>query len=185
MHRVLMASRRVKEYIKSNAPVAIFLIAGALFIWLAVSGNPIGRGRENPYVTKYNQGVDIYRAGQRDHAVSVFSEVAALNSGNKIKSRALFNIGALKAEEVFSADISVQQRWEALQIALANLKAVIRADPNDEDAKWNYEVLLTSRDSMQTDVGGGSDQGEQQGGSQTPGGSESGAGSADEQDKGF
>ena len=151
----------VKKILVLRAPLArkawvhivLFLLAGVM----------IGSGvylRSQPEWTKraeirwYNHGVqDLYlppgvlpATEERPsefpvvRAVAYFQQAASKSTDNRLKSLALYNIGTLRGRDALVAMGSSGVRLGVAE-GISKLAEAVRADPNNEDAKYNLELL--------------------------------------------
>lgn len=136
-------------------------------VLLLLAGVIIGSGvyvRSQPERTTradiraYNQGVSAYHlppgllpsSEERpseypiERAAAYFEKAASESRDNKLKSLALYNWGTLSAREAYASSLAFSlagtPRVEMTQ-AIVWLREAIRYDPNNEDAKFNLELL--------------------------------------------
>lgn len=146
---VLRASLAGKAWVN----IILFLLAGVM----------IGSGvylRSQPEWTKradirwYNQGVSalylppgvLPATEERPsefpvvRAVAYFQQAASKSTDNRLKSFALYNIGTLRGRDALAAMGASTPRLGVAE-GISKLAEAVRADPNNEDAKYNLELL--------------------------------------------
>lgn len=123
-------------------PVRYLLVLGAA---LALAGASLlvreaVRG-ENRNTSYYREGVAYYVVEQ-DAKKAILSFHKVSSKDKQLYAAASYNEGTLLALRALSdPKISLRQRFELLSSALAKLREVIEMNPQNEEAKWNYELL--------------------------------------------
>lgn len=132
--------------------LAVAIIGLGLYIW-----SQPGRTMRAD-IKHYNQGVSAYHAppgllpasDERpseypiERAAAYWEQAATESEDLKLKSLALYNAGTLVAREAYASTLAFglldTPRVEMTQ-AIIWLREAIRYDPENEDAKYNLEVL--------------------------------------------
>ena len=117
----------------------------------------------------YNLGTALLAADSLAAAGEVLERVSSTAMG-PLRDRALFNLGLARLRSGLAAREG-PDATEALDAALAAYKQLLLAQPNDLDAKWNYELALREKEENSGGGGGGGSGG-------------GGGGGQDEQDAG-
>jgi len=73
-------------------------------------------------------------------AAAYWQQAASKSTDNRLKSLALYNIGTLRGRDAFVAMGSSTVRLGVAE-GISKLAEAVRADPNNEDAKYNLELL--------------------------------------------
>ncbi len=114
----------------------------------------------------YNQGVEAYglppgvlpASAERpseypiERATAYFEQATAEEKNIKLRSLAFYDLGTLIAREAYASSLAfglVAAPRVDMSEAIIRLEETIRLDPNNEDAKYNLEVL----DRVQTTQG--------------------------------
>ncbi|HVZ48014.1 MAG TPA: VWA domain-containing protein [Gemmatimonadaceae bacterium] len=100
--------------------------------------------------TMYNLGTSLLRADSLATAEEAL-ERAAASPESAVRRKALFNLGLSRLKRAVRADEPDRQR--AADGAIAAYRALLLEQPDDGDAKWNYELALRAR--RQAQGGGG------------------------------
>jgi len=90
-----------------------------------------------------------------ERAAAYFEEAASKSTDNRLKSLALYNLGTLMGRESYAVS-PVTPRLEmeaALPAAIMRLAEAIRIDPNNEDAKYNLELLEKTSANLERERG--------------------------------
>jgi hypothetical protein len=124
-------------------------------------------------VISYNQGVLAYKLPktilpaaedrpQEDSAVraeALFQQAALKSTGSKLKSLAMYNWGTLAAGEALTSItgtsaliISTEGRTK-LEEGISKLSEAIRINPDNENAKYNLELLEKIQNNLVTEKG--------------------------------
>ena len=111
--------------------------------------------------TLYNYGTALLAVDSVESAISSLSQAADLRDAD-VRYRSWFNLGLAHLRRGLAAhgDSGVTD----LDAALDAYKRVLIARPQDDDARWNYELALRKRDGG----GGGGGSGGGGGGASTP-----------------
>lgn len=112
--------------------------------------------------TLYNLGAALLAADSLTTAEDAL-ERAAASPETAVRRRALFNLGLARLKRARRTDDPDRQR--AAEGAIAAYRALLLEQPEDEDAKWNYELALRAR---QEGGGGGSNDDQQSTPQQSP-----------------
>jgi Ca-activated chloride channel family protein len=93
-------------------------------------------------VLRFNRGAALFKQGKHEEALRAFEQAAAAGGDERRAARAAYNLGNAKFRLGEQAEASEPQaaleRWAE---ALAAYRRAIGADPEDLDAKLNYEVV--------------------------------------------
>ncbi len=156
-----------------RATAAAVLVMGLSFpaLWPPASrGTPLDRavayrraieaGDHSPQ-TLYNYGTALLAADSVESAISALSQAADLRDAD-VRYRSWFNLGLAHLRRGLAAhgDSGVTD----LDAALNAYKRVLIARPQDDEARWNYELALRKREGG----GGGGGSGGGGGGASTP-----------------
>ncbi len=87
--------------------------------------------RSGPAAVRLNRAIARARAGRQSDAERELAELGARR--DRLGREARYDLGTLKAEQQHDDD------------ALAVLRDALVHDPGDQDARWNYEILLRRR----------------------------------------
>ena len=98
----------------------------------------------------YNLGSALLAADSLPTAEEALERAAATPEAN-VRNRALFNLGLARLKRARRPEEPDRQR--AAEGAIAAYRALLLEDPDDIDAKWNYELALRAREQA---GGGGS-----------------------------
>ena len=109
-------------------------------------------GDQRPEVL-YNLGTALLMADSLPQAAEVLERVSTAAQG-ELRERALYNLGLARLRVGLEAAEGAQAD-EALDGALAAYKQFLLAQPNDPNAKWNYELALRKKDESSGGGGGG------------------------------
>jgi Ca-activated chloride channel homolog len=91
--------------------------------------------------TLFNYGSAMLAADSLDPAAEAL-ERAALSPESAVRQRALYNLGLAQLRRGLRADASDRR---PLDEAVSAYRTLLLQRPNDEDAKWNYELALHAR----------------------------------------
>lgn len=103
-------------------------------------------------IRDYNQGVSDYRAflsrglagpfasSPLKSALSNFEKACLETTDKKLKSLALYNLGTIAAKSALDEQLLNKRHIEITE-AVTKLANAIRNDPDNEDAKFNKELL--------------------------------------------
>ncbi len=134
--------------------IALLLLAGVLI----GSGVYLGSGPEwtvRAAIQAYNRGVSAYLAPPGllpssedrpaeypiERAAAYFKKAGSESTDERLKSLAFYNLGTLIGREAYAFSIvSTPPRVEMAE-AILWLKQGVRNDPDNEDAKFNLELL--------------------------------------------
>lgn len=117
--------------------------------------------------TLYNLGTALLRADSLQTAEEALERSAA-SPETAVRRQSLFNLGLSRLRRAMRADDPDRQR--AADGAIAAYRALLLEQPDDADAKWNYELALRAR--KQADGGGGSREQPQSAPQQSPAGAQ-------------
>ena len=106
-------------------------------------------------IISYNKGVEAYNAPPGvlpateerpmeypiERGTAYFKEAAAKSTDNRLKSLALYNLGTLIGREGYAFRIVSMPPPVDMAQGISNLAEAVRIDPNNEDAKYNLELL--------------------------------------------
>ena len=120
----------------------------------------IANGDQRP-TTLYNYGAALLAADSLDTAAEVL-EHAALSPDPAVRSLALYNLGLAQLRRGSAGDA------RALEGSLNAYRALLRQQPDDAEAKWNYELALRVRKQQSGGGGRNEKQNEQQQQAQRP-----------------
>ncbi len=106
-------------------------------------------------VHHYDLGTVILLAGRHDEARSHLEAAERLDDP-RTNGAAAYNLGSTDLEPAW-ADTLLPERDARLRRAIEAYKRALRANPDDQDAKWNLELSrrLLERDPPPADGGGG------------------------------
>ena len=105
--------------------------------------------------TLYNLGAALLAADSLPTAEDALERAAATPEA-AVRRRALFNLGLSRLKRARRTDEPDRQR--AVEGAIAAYRALLLEQPDDDDAKWNYELALRARE----EGGGGGSNDDQQ-----------------------
>ncbi len=145
--RTIVFLKRAWTTIASFVLAALTLAAGAY-----CASQPEWGARSD--VKLYNDGVKAYAAppgtlpasdwrpaeGPIERTTACFERAAAETKDVKLKAIALYNVGTIVGREAFAFSAMSISRV-GVGTGVAKLVESVRIDPNDEDAKYNLEVL--------------------------------------------
>jgi hypothetical protein len=114
----------------------------------------------------YNQGVSTYLLPSEIlpatddrpeeypivRAAAYFQQAASESKDNRLKSLALYNLGTLMGGDALSS-ISGNTPWFGIADAITKLEQAVRTDPNNEDAKYNLELLEKLQEAVTQESG--------------------------------
>ncbi len=100
----------------------------------------------------YNLGTALLAADSLVAAAEVLERVVAQSEGS-LRQTALYNLGLAELRAGLGEEGSEAE--QALDAALASYKQVLMAQPDDADARWNYELALREKDERGGGGGGG------------------------------
>lgn len=167
--------RRRRRGVQRGRPMPAASLASGVLMALVLPGPPaqprpgsragayrhaIDAGDRRPR-TLYNYGTALLAADSAEAAMSVLTRVADAPDP-EVRYRAWFNLGLAHLERGLAA--SGDSAASDLDAALDAYKRVLLARPDDNDARWNYEVALRKRHG-----GGGGGNGRGGGGGGTSG----------------
>jgi Ca-activated chloride channel homolog len=108
------------------------------------------RAKLDAAVPKYNQGNALIRAGQPDEASKAYAD-ALRSTDLSLQGKAYFNRGnalaRISGEDEAKGELDAASR--ALDEALVMYENAMALDPQDEDAKVNYELALKQKEQLQ------------------------------------
>ena len=147
---------RVSLVRKAWVNIVLFLLAGVMIgSGVYFSSQPEWAKRAD--IITYNKGVIAYIFTQSgldpslqelpseyriETAAAYFQEAASISTDYRLKSLALYNLGTLIWIEAYAlSDLTEVAQVYTLQQAITNLAEAVRLDPNNEDAKYNLELL--------------------------------------------
>lgn len=114
----------------------------------------------------YNLGTVRYRHGRYDTAEESLKRAIA-SAGSSLQGRASYNLGNTHYRlGAAAAQAAPTQAIDFYQQALEDYRLAIRQDPNDADAKYNYEVVERRLKALKAQQARQSATGQQQGGHQ-------------------
>ncbi len=111
----------------------------------------VGRGDRTPR-TLYNFGTVLLAADSLDGAVDAL-ERAGFGAVPALRDRTLYNLGL--AQLLRARRSEGDDRTQSARGALAVLRTLLLAHPDDADARWNYELALRLRLAPPPQSGGG------------------------------
>jgi hypothetical protein len=165
--------RRVKRTLvlgpsvrKAWAVIVLFLLAGIL-IGSGVYLSTQPEWTERADIRLYNEGVAAYRAppgilpasdwrpaeGPIERAAACFEKAGSESKDKRFKSIALYNLGTIAGREAYSLGQTGAPRV-GTAVAISKLAEAVRNDPNNEDAKYNLELLEKLQVAVQEEKAG-------------------------------
>jgi hypothetical protein len=150
---------------KAWVNIILFLLAGAMIVSGIYLSSQTG-GTKRADIKWYNQGVAAYNATEywippenEDlidpkfplenllRAAAYFQQAASESTDNSLKTLALYNLGTLIGRDYL---VFMEARSPELGMAtgISKLAEAIRIDPNNEDAKYNLELLEKVQESI-------------------------------------
>jgi hypothetical protein len=134
----------------------ILLVLSAAIIGLGVFLKFQPAWTLNPDIRAYNIGSMAYAAPPGnlpalpsekrpaewpiERAAAEWLKAAILTGDNELKSLALYNMGTLIGREAYANSLAGSAQVEMAE-GIANLKEALRLNPNNEDAKYNLELM--------------------------------------------
>ena len=76
-----------------------------------------------------------------ERAAAYWAKAASMTTDSHLKSLALYNVGALIARESYAGSLSSGTAQVEMATGITNLKESLRIDPDNEDAKYDLELL--------------------------------------------
>jgi len=76
-----------------------------------------------------------------ERAAAYWAKAASITKDSHLKSLALYNIGALIARESYASSLSSGTAQVEMAMGITNLKEALKIDPNNDDAKYDLELL--------------------------------------------
>jgi hypothetical protein len=156
---VMRASLARKAWVN----IILFLLAGVMIgFGVYLSSQPEGTKRAD--IRWYNQGVSVYNEAilipateespaefpieNIRKAAAYFQQVASESTDNGLKTLALYNLGTLIGRDYL---VFMEERTPGLGVVegISKLAEAVRIDPNNEDAKYNLELLEKMRNLYQ------------------------------------
>jgi hypothetical protein len=145
--------------------IILFLLAG-LMIGSGVYFSFQPEWMKSDDIKLYNQGVSAYNlpaellpaTEERPEefpilrAASYFQQAASESTDDSLKALALYNLGTLIGKDTLSS-LSGGTPWFGVEDGINRLEQAVRTDPNNEDAKYNLELLKKLQAVLQTYVG--------------------------------
>lgn len=119
------------------------LLSGAILLVLGFPGK-INSGDVAP---SYNRGVDAYTENVNT-ALQQFERASQEGSNKHLQALSLYNLGTVLGEQSFDERLSLKDRLNIVQLAIGKLRAAVALDPDNEEAKWNYEFLMFQREGI-------------------------------------
>lgn len=172
--RMFVAALRTKLF----AAIPIFFIGGTLIglgitLLLAPDAFNLGMGDENQ--RRYAKGIEAYVEKQKDVSFYWFEQIASTpEKDDEIRFAALYNLGTILGDRALDETLALQERLNFASLAIERLQEAVALNPDDENAKWNYERLLMERQEIARAMAAQGlspgKPGAQQGGDSTPGG---------------
>jgi Ca-activated chloride channel family protein len=108
------------------------------------------------FATLYDLGTALLAADSLATAEEALERAAATPEA-RIRRLALYNLGLARLKRALKNDEADRQR--AAEGAMAAYRSLLQEQPNDDDAKWNFELALRVKREQQS---GGSSQNQQQ-----------------------
>lgn len=97
---------------------------------------------KNTYYDYYNRGVSAYLGNQVEEALNDFTHVANNSKDLWLKSLALAQVGTIIGEQAFDEEFSAESRYQIAQYSIEILKEAVINNPDNEEAKYNLELLM-------------------------------------------
>ena len=105
---------------------------------------PTLKTNEDKRAASYNLACTLYMQGNYKEAAPLFSLVSqSANDKRSVRSNALFNEGNTLAMQAFNNSSKADKRLLFSQ-SLKRFRQVLLTNPNDNDAKINYEIVERS-----------------------------------------
>lgn len=122
---------------------AALILLGALLpvIWFP---NKIDSGHS---FQTYNRGVESYPENL-NAALQYFDRASSEGNDKHLQALSLYNLGTILGEQSFDERFSLKDRLNIVQLAIGKLRAAVALDPDNEEAKWNYELLMFQREGI-------------------------------------
>lgn len=140
--------------------IILFLLAVAVIIFgFYLNSQPEWTKRAD--IKLYNQGASAYllpaqllpATDERPseypivRAAAYFQQAASESTDYRLETLALYNLGTLMGRDALSV-INGSTPWFGLAEGIDELAESVRADPNNEDAKYNLELLEKLQDAL-------------------------------------
>jgi hypothetical protein len=144
---------RVSLARKAWLNITLFLLASAVIVFgIYLSSQPEWTIRTD--IKLYNQGVSAYllpmevlpatddRPSEYSivRAAAYFQQAALESTDSRLQTLALYNLGTLMGKDALTST-SESTPWFGVPEAINKLAEAVRIDPNNEDAKYNLELL--------------------------------------------
>lgn len=172
LRRPNVSIKKTRSFLSKNIVQVAVLISGGVLVVGGVVFYRIGSLAGQDYPQDYNKGLAAYEQERPEDANYWFERVAGGFDENEFREAALYNIGTMLGERAFNVKLSLQDRFNAAQKAIDKLREAVGIDPNDENAKWNLELLLVEQGNIAQGMmasGSGPDPGEPDSDQQQPG----------------
>lgn len=155
------AATRTSMLRRSWLTITILLVAVAIFVFgFYLNSQPEWLKRSD--IKLYNQGVAVYylpydllpatddRPSEYPivRAAFYFQQAASTSTDNGLITLDLYNLGTLMGEDALTV-LSGSTPWFGMTESMNQLAEAIRADPDNEDAKYNLELLEKLYDAME------------------------------------
>lgn len=138
---------------EAGGTVVLFLLAGVMIgSGVYFSSRPEWTIRAD--IRVYNEGVAAYHAppgilpasewrppeGPIERTAACFEKAGSESTDKKLKSIALYNLGTIVGREAYAFGQTGTPRVGMAQ-GISKLAEAVRNDPNNEDAKYNLEIV--------------------------------------------
>lgn len=133
--------RKVRGFLVNNSLIIILLVLAVITVGGAYYFGTDPEWTKNTYPDYYNRGVSDFLKKDYSEAANQFTHVSVNSKDQKLRSLALYNLGTMVGEVVFDKRVPAGIRFQNAQYAIETLKEAISADPDNDEAKYNLELL--------------------------------------------